>query len=275
MTLTSLGKIAAASLLVLGLLPLQAQAHRLWIKPSATQVDSSEPWITVDAAVSENLFDFDTNAVKLDGLSITGPDGAPVAAENQATGKLRSSFDLKLAKPGTYKIALVAESMMATYKQDGETRRWRGTPETYAKEVPANADDLHTSRMQTRLETFVTADKPSTVAAFKPSGAGLELMPLTHPNDMQVGKPAAFRFLLDGKPASNLVLSIVPGGVRYRGVLKEIRATTDAKGEFSVAWPEAGMYWIGTNWPARGATPEGQMPPLRLSYSATLEVLPE
>lgn len=267
--------LALAAAVSLALLSSQAEAHRLWIKPSATQVDTSEPWITVDAAVSENLFDPDTNAIKLDGLSVTGPDGAAVTAENQATGRLRSSFDLKLAKPGTYKIALASETVMASYKQNGETRRWRGTAEAFAKEVPANAEDLHVSRMLSRLESFVTADKPSDLNMFKTSGVGLELVPLTHPNAMQVGQKANFRLLQDGKPAANLALSVVPGGVRYRGVLKEIRANTDAKGEFSITWPEAGMYWVGANWPARGATPEGQMPPVRLSYSATLEVLPE
>ncbi|MEN9985494.1 MAG: hypothetical protein RI925_996, partial [Pseudomonadota bacterium] len=47
-----------------------AQAHRPWLLPSASEVDGKEPWVTVDAAVSENLFDVDGNALKLDGLTI-------------------------------------------------------------------------------------------------------------------------------------------------------------------------------------------------------------
>ena len=48
-----------------------AQAHRPWLLPSASEVDGKAPWVTVDAAVSENLFDVDGNALKLDGLTIS------------------------------------------------------------------------------------------------------------------------------------------------------------------------------------------------------------
>ena len=70
----------------------------------------------------------------------------------------------------------------------------------------------------------------------------------------------------------------MPGGVRYRGVLKEIRVTTDAKGEFSVTWPEAGMYWINASYPPRVQAAPGTQttPPVRrVSYGGTLEVLPQ
>ncbi len=265
--------VALLALTALSSLP--AQAHRSWLLPSSTQVESKDPWVTVDAAVSENLFDFDTTALKLDGLRIVGPDGAPVAAENLATGRLRNTFDLKLAKPGTYQIGVVSESVSATYQQHGETQRWRGTVEAFAKEVPANAENLSSTRMHNRVETFVSAGKPNDVV-FKPSGVGLELLPLagTHPSELQAGQKASFRFLLDGQPLAGLVLSVVPGGVRYRGVLNEVRVTTDARGEFSMTWPEAGMYWIGASYPPRVASTETQ-PTRRVSYSGTLEVLPQ
>ena len=52
--------VLAMSLLVV--LP-QAQAHRQWLLPSSTQIDTKEPWVTIDGAVSEQLFDLDTNAL--------------------------------------------------------------------------------------------------------------------------------------------------------------------------------------------------------------------
>src|SRR5690348_2218853 len=106
-----MNKKSLAALLLAGLLPFSAQAHRTWLLPSSTVVEGKDAWVTVDAAVSENLFDFGTNALKLDDLVVLGPDGARVAPENAFTGKLRSSFDLKLAKPGTYKASIVSESL--------------------------------------------------------------------------------------------------------------------------------------------------------------------
>ena len=258
-------------------LSFNSYAHRTWLLPSATFVDTKEPWVTIDAAVSENLFDFDTNAMKLDGLIVTAPDGSHIKPDNQFTGRLRSSFDLKLAKPGTYKVSVVTEGVMASYKLNGEQKRWRGTEEAFAKEIPAGAQEVKATRLHNRQETFVTAVKPDN-AVFKSSGVGLELEPITHPNDLRTGEKARLRFLLDGKPAANLAFSLIPGGVRYRGVLNEIRLTTDENGAASIDLPEAGMYWVNATYPPNVQAPAGsppQQPARRVSYAATLEVLPQ
>ncbi|WP_426318831.1 DUF4198 domain-containing protein [Pseudoduganella sp. R-43] len=257
-----------------------AQAHKPWLLPSSSLVDSKEPWVTVDAAISEGLFDIDHQPLKLDGISITGPDGAKVEMLNALTGRLRSTFDVKMAKPGTYKIALVSQSVMASWKVNGEMKRWRGSEAELAANVPANAEELNVSRTASRLETFVSANKTDE-AVFKPSGVGLELVPVTHPNDMRAGEQATWRFLLDGRPAANQAFSLIPGGVRYRGTLGEIRMATDAKGEISFKIPEAGMYLVSSSWPAAAAPQAGQqpgprqMPPRRVTYAATVEVLPQ
>jgi uncharacterized GH25 family protein len=263
--------------LALATLALQAQAHRPWMVPSSSLVDARDPWVTVDAAISEGLFDIDHQPLKLDALVITGPDGARVQPENAVTGRLRSVFDVKLAKPGTYKAAIVTPSVMASYTLNGEMKRWRGSEEAFAKEIPAGAQDVKATRQLSRLETFFSATTTSE-AVFKPSGVGLEFVPLTHPNDLRAGEKATWRFLIDGKPAANQAFSLVAGGVRYRGVLGEIRQSTDANGDISFVLPAPGMYYLSSNWPAAAPAVAGQAAPAparRLSYSATLEVLPQ
>lgn len=259
-------------------LALNAEAHRPWLLPSSSTVDAKDAWVTVDAAISEGLFDIDHQPLKLDGVVAYGPDGAKVALENASTGKLRSTFDLHMTRPGTYKIALVTQNVMASYKDaSGEIKRFRGSEDALAKEVPANAADLKISRSYGRLETFVSAGTPDN-AAFKPTGVGLELVPVTHPNDMRAGEQATWRFLLDGKPAANQAFSLIPGGVRYRGTLGEIRHSTDAKGEATFEIPAAGMYMVSSSWPAAAPAAAGQppqMPARRVTYAATVEVLPQ
>ena len=259
-------------------LALNAEAHRPWLLPSSSMVDAKDAWVTVDAAISEGLFDIDHQPLKLDGVVAYGPDGAKVALENASTGKLRSTFDLHMTRPGTYKIALVTQNVMASYKDaSGEIKRFRGSEDALAKEVPANAADLKISRSYGRLETFVSAGTPDN-AAFKPTGVGLELVPVTHPNDMRAGEQATWRFLLDGKPAANQAFSLIPGGVRYRGTLGEIRHSTDAKGEATFEIPAAGMYMVSSSWPAAAPAAAGQppqMPARRVTYAATVEVLPQ
>ncbi|MDB6060486.1 MAG: hypothetical protein JWM78_589 [Verrucomicrobiaceae bacterium] len=274
------------ALALVSLLPAAAHAHRPWLLPSSSNVEGKEPWVTIDAALSENLFDVDTVGLKLDGLVVTGPDGAAVTPDATFAGHQRSVIDLKLAKPGTYKIALTGESVIASYKLNGEQKRFRGTVEAFANEVPANAEDLQKSVTYSRNETFVTTGQPNTTV-LKPTNIGLELLPITHPTELRAGEKASFRFLIDGKPAAKLGVSLIPGGVRYRGVLNEIRLVTDDKGEVSLTWEAAGMYWVTASWPERAPAGEGQgpnagqgqppapQPARRLAYSATLEVLPQ
>lgn len=262
------------------LLPGAAQAHRTWLVPSATVVSGREAAVTVDGAVSEDLFEYDTNALVLDKLSIVAPDGSLVAPENLATARRRSSFDVKLAQPGTYRIVNFSESVLANYKLGGESKRWRGTAEAMAKEIPADATELQVTRMQNRVETWVSNDGKGEKAgektadkAFAPQGTGLEFVPLTAPTDLSAGDSSSFRVLLDGKPAANLDVTILRGGNRYRYKLGEIALKTDAQGQFSVKWPEAGRYWIGVNHSVRAA--EGTPPTRRVNASATVEVLPQ
>jgi uncharacterized GH25 family protein len=258
-------------------LALNAYAHKPWLLPSSSLVDAKEPWVTVDAAISEGLFDIDHQPLKLDAVVVTGPDGAKVDLQNASTGRLRSTFDVKMSKPGTYKIALVQQNVMGSYMLNGEMKRFRGTEETLAKDLPADAQEVKLTRTASRLETFVSAYSTDT-AVFKPTGVGLELVPVTHPNDLRAGERATWRFLLDGKPAANQAFSLIPGGVKYRGTLGEIRQTTDAKGEITFTLPEANMYLVSASWPAAAAPAPGQppqMPPRRATYAATVEVLPQ
>lgn len=274
--------LAAATTLAL---PLAAHAHRAWLLPSGTVYSGQQPWVSVDAAISNDIFYYEHNAAGLDNLIVIGPNGQPVQAENQAKGRYRSMFDVKLEQQGTYRIALVNDGMIASFKVGNETKRLRGSAESLAKEIPADATDLRVSQNNSRVETFVTRGKPST-DALKPTGKGIELVAVTHPNDLVEGDTATFRFLDNGKPAAGYSATVILGGLRYRSELGEIRMDTDANGEIKVKWPAAGMYWVNVA-PPRAPRVEGAPPappsgpagtlaePVRRSnYSLTLEVLP-
>lgn len=266
--------LAALTLAAMAAMTSTAHAHRAWMLPSSTVVEGKDPWVTVDAAISEKLFDIDYLPLKLDALVITGPDGKIVAPANVQTGRLRSTFDIKLDQPGTYKASIVTHGVIASYRLNGEMKRWRGAEDGFAAAIPAAAQDVKATRTSNRLETFVSSgDLIDTV--FTPSGVDLEWVPLTHPNDLRAGEKARWRFLFDGKPAANQAFSLVPGGVRYRGVLGEIRHSTDANGEISFTLPEAGMYFLSSSWTSAESTDAGQAMARRIGYAATVEVLPQ
>jgi hypothetical protein len=252
-----------------------AQAHRPWMIPNTSVIESDrgDAWATIDAAISESLFEDDFMPQKLDGLTVTDPDGATAPAPSASVGKHRATVDIRLPKDGTYRITLATVSVMGTYRLNGEMKRFRATEQTAKDEIPAAATDVRSMTMVQRQDTFVTLNKP-TAGALTPTGMGLELVALTNPTELRAGEKAKFRFQLDGKPLANFPFSLIPGGVKYRGTLNEVRLTTDANGDANITLPAPNMYWLSASYPANA--PHGMDGPAkRYSYSATFEILPE
>jgi uncharacterized GH25 family protein len=249
--------------------PGVSSAARAWILPSQTIVANSGGWVAFDAASADDLFSVNQGALTLEQLVITTPDGAAIEPQNPAKGRSRSIFDLELRKTGTYRVALAGDTVMARWEEDGKPKRWRGTPAEMATGIPANAAKLEVEQMQRRVETYVTVGAPSEVKAV---GVGLELVPLTHPNDLYTGESARFKFMLDGKAAKDLDIEIVAGGTRYRDAPNEMRLKTDKDGVITVTWPLAGMYWVDASVKDENATVPN-VKKRHATYNATFEVL--
>ena len=255
-----------------------ADAHRRWLLPSVTQLAGDRGLVSVDAAISNGLFTFDHHAAPLDDLIVTGPDGQPVSPSIIGSGAYRSVFDVPLQRQGTYRIALASDGMMGSYLLNGERKRWRGTAQAARTAIPAGASEVKLTPMAARTETFVTLGAPTPLAAVN---LGLEMVPVTHPNDLVVGEPARVRFLLDGKPAAGLEVEFVKGNTRYRDNDGIATLKADADGVVTLTADEPGMYFVeasqggapgnGQGAPA-GAGPE--VGPRRTSYSAVLEFMP-
>ena len=258
--------VAIASLTV----PFGAAAHKTWLRPSQTVLAGTDPWITVDAAVSNDLFYFNHVPLRLDNLVITAPDGSKVEPQNVATGKYRNVFDVQLAQQGTYRIAVVNSGLFGSWEENGKPKRWRGNPAEFAAAVPANAADLKVMQSLGRIETFVTNGDPNDVA-IKPVGQGLEVVVEGHPNDLITGEKTTFQLLLDGQPAAGVDVEIVRGATRYRNSQDEIKVKTDAQGKFSADFAEPGMYWLNASVRTEG---QGETLGSSASYVAAMEVLP-
>jgi len=275
MTRFSVRLLTAAALLAL---PASVSAHRQWMVPNATVFSGTTSWVTVDAAASNDLFFADHQPMRLDGVKVWAPDGTEGKIENASTGRYRSTFDVRLDKPGTWKIGTQAAMVMGSFKVNGEERRVGGrpggparTPPVSVADIPADATDVKLTEIVSRNEIYVTADGPST-GIFKLTGKGIEFEPVTHPDELVVGEAASFRFLVDGKPASGLKVTVVPGGKRYRNDDGAREFVTTADGVAKIDWPAAGMYWINASL-TDDKPSEPRATQRRLSYVTTVEVL--
>lgn len=263
----SLALIAALAALAL---PMSAQAHRAWLAPTATVLSGTDAWVGFDAGMSNGVFIPDHAAMNLAGLVITAPDGSAASPENMMRGRYRSTFDLHLTQAGTWKIANVMSGVTATYKENGEDKRWRGQAAEYPAAIPAGATDVVATRTSNRIETFVTLGAPTETVFTNPAD-GLVLIPVTHPNDLVAGEAATFKLSIDGVPASGVEVTVARGGTRYRDNPEEMTVTTGSDGAFTVTWPEPGMYWLNASvrTPAQGETIAANA-----QYVAVVEVLP-
>lgn len=269
-------KPAVLAALVVG--SVSTQAHRAWILPDVTVLSGNNPTVTFDAAVSNGIFNFDHVPVRPDTLTITAPNGAEVKPENVHVGRFRGVFDVKLEQEGTYRVFSASHGLRATWVDaEGKRQMWPARGQTYSKEgfdkaVPKKAKDLVITQASRRVETFVTNKAPSD-NALKVTNQGLELQPITHPNDLFAGEPAKFRFLIDGKAAEGVEVTLVREGSRYRNSQEEIVLKTDKKGEINVEWNGAGRYFVEAEYQDNKAKKPATV---RAGvYVAVLEVLPD
>ena len=280
--------LVAAALLAI---PAVVSAHRMWLLPSGTVFSGTDSWVTVDSAISNDLFYPDHFPGRIEQVKVWQPDGTPGRLQNGATGRYRSVFDVQLDKPGTWKIGTEMSGVMGSFKVDGVEKRVGGrggmggqpgrpgagasggppqAPLTVA-DIPVNATDVQLTEASSLNEVFVTAGEPTTTV-LRPTGKGLEFAPITHPDELVAGEIARFRFLIDGKPAANLKVTVVPGGKRYRDAEGARELTTGADGVLSVDWPAAGMYWLNaTLTDAHATAPRAAQ--RRMGYAAIVEVM--
>jgi uncharacterized GH25 family protein len=248
-----------------------AHAHRAWFVPSSTVVSGDNAWVTIDGAISNNLFFPDHRPMQIASISVTAPDGKAVQIANASVGQYRTTFDIKLEQKGTYRIAQANSGFNASYKEGNETKRWRGTLAEFTAQGIDKKPGVELTANSRRVETFVTNGAPTEIKA---TGKGLELVAgQTHPNDLYSGEEATFKMLDNGKPAANVEVTLIQGGDRYREQAGEVKLKTAADGSLKVKFANPGMYWLEAE--SRGtATMEGKQVKSQSTYVAVLEVLP-
>jgi len=255
-----------------------AHAHNMWLLPSDTSKGGKGGWVTFDLALSTELFTFDSSAPKMGAIQVIAPDASSSEVPNVFEGKLRTSFDVEIKQPGTYKVFVTSSGLNARWETaDGKRGFWpprgaKADPAEFATAVPKDAKNLEVTQASRRVETFVTLGAP-TKASLKPTNQGLELVPVTHPNDLAASESSEFVFLMDGKPAVGVKIEVIEGGSRYRLSPDEQVYETDKNGHVKIQWKKTGMYWLGANYKDNKATKPATV--RSGSYAATFEVLAE
>jgi uncharacterized GH25 family protein len=259
-------------------LSINVQAHKRWILPSLFNV-SEEQWVVVDATVSNNIF-FADKPWPLTGITVTTPDGKTAQIENQIEGHRRSSFDFLLNMPGTYKITSGGDVFFAQYTMPSTstgkatTENTRGFDFTQLKaRLPENAKDITFAKSISRLESYVTLGAP-TLQVFNPEKTGIELVPVTHPNDLYHQEKAKFQFLVNGEKVAGIKVMMVWEGTRHRNDEAAVTLMTDKNGEVSIDLNQTGRFLLEVSHQI-DLKDDDTFSKLFMSYFGTFEVLPQ
>lgn len=272
---TRVTQATLASALMLAM-TLPAHAHRAWIVPQTTVVAGDSPMITLDAAISNDIFVSDYRAFNAAGLSAYDAEGNDLALENVHSGRFRTTFDLTLAAPGTYRVASASAGLSARWTNpDGSRGMFPGRGQSFndaelEQAIPADADNLQISQVSRRIETFMTNGQPD-FDVIEPTAQGLEMRYLTHPNDLYTQEDLVFQLLIDGEPAAGATVTLLRDGMKYRDQQDAIEVTTNTEGEMRFNLEQAGKYWLEARYQDEQA--KAPATSRQGSYVVTLEVL--
>lgn len=226
--------IAAAGALLLTA-PGVALAHMPYLLPGQFDVTSRDH-LTVQASFTEDVFAPDV-VMKSDAWQVRGPDGtAPIA--NVTYLRDLAIFEVATPKPGAYRISSGARLGRKGKMFKDAAGAWEMVAD--GRTAPEGAETAEVQSVTT-AEVFVSKGAPS-ADVLAVSGEGLELRPVTHPNEIFVGAPASFELLFDGKPLAGAKVEVFRSAGLYDGKKALEAQTTDATGRFSVTAPDAGTY---------------------------------
>ncbi|ESQ91274.1 nickel transporter [Asticcacaulis sp. AC460] len=253
------------SLLVLPFVASAALAHSPYLKPNTFNPDAKRPHVTVEASFAEGDLRPDV-AMKSDHFAVVGPDGTVTPLTPAASLKDATFLEVPLGAAGTYRVTsgLRTGRVAKAAVKDGQLH-FQEDPQA-APEPGAVIVDVQSL---TRADVYVSKGKPGMLP---PAGTGVELQPLTAPNDAYAGEAVRFAVLADGKPLSGEHVTIVTDGQNYAAKkLVDLDLVSDAKGEVSFTPATAGLYLIQV----RVRRPASETTWTSSTATVTLEVLPQ
>ena len=209
------------------------------ILPNFFYTNRESPWLGLEHTAGDQRF------VPGHGLGsplwILHPEGWRMGRPSSIfVGQTRTVGEIELREPGTYRIETDSPSQyVAEIEVDGK-RRWVSK----SKDQLPDAKIIQSMHNWFQTTTFVTVKK-YTKRVLKATGAFLEIVPVTHPNKIFVGKPFVVRVLSRGQLVPVQQVQAYPE--MGSGHDATLAAVTNAKGECELTFPSPSRYLLTAN----------------------------
>ena len=207
------------------------------ILPNFFYTNEKSPWLGIEHTSGNQRFSGHGPGTL---LWIIHPKGWVGRPSSIFVGQTRTVGEIQLRDPGTYRIETDRPAQyVAEIEVDGK-KRWVGK----SKDQLPGKKILQSAHRWSQTTTFVTVKK-YTKRVLEATGAFLEIVPVTHPNKIFVGKPFVVRVLSGGQ--------LVPGqevqaySEMDSGYDATLVAVTNADGECKLIFRSPGMYLLTAN----------------------------
>lgn len=243
-------------------------AHTPYLAPSDFAPRPGQA-IALDASFAETFF---VPEVAFDGsrFAVTGPDGRSVPPDTVHVLGTRTVAEHRLPQAGgTYRFSTGPRlgALFRTWERDGRRESSRDP----AVKIPPGATVVSDFQSLTLAETYVSVGAPDR-GALAPRGEGLELVPVTHPNDLYVGETFQFLVQYDGRPLADQKVEITEAVWTSDRAPLTRTLLTDGQGRAAFELDRAGT-WIALTrhrTPAPAGAPTAEY---SNSYTLTFRVL--
>ncbi len=240
-----------------------AFAHTPYLVPN-TFAPRAGGTVTLDASFAETFFVPET-VFDNSRFSVTGPEGYEAVPDVIHALKTRTVVEHTLPQTkGTYRFSTGPRvgAIFRTWELDGKRESSRD-PDAKIPEGATLVDDFQSF---TLAQTYLSIDAPDR-AALKANGKGLELVPVTHPNDLYAGERFEFIVQFDGQPLADHLVEITEAvwGTDRKPTQHALK--TDANGHAVLAPLQAGAWLALVRH--RTKAPEGS-PTSQISNSTSL-----
>ena len=213
--------------------------HQQWILPNFFYTDRESPWLGVEHTWGDRRFISGQGSGTL--LWIIHPEGWRMGRPSSIfVGQTRTVGEIELRDPGTYRIETDHPAQyLAEIEVDGK-KTWVSK----SKDQLSGKKIIQSQHRWSQTTTFVTV-KEHTQGVLEATGALLEIVSVTHPNKIFVGKPFVVRVLSRGQSVSDQKVQVY--SERDSGHDATLAAITNADGECEIIFPSPGMYLLTAN----------------------------
>ncbi|MFA7555642.1 MAG: DUF4198 domain-containing protein [Spongiibacteraceae bacterium] len=269
--LKAVKRIVAIGVVLVGVAtPPVVMAHTPYIVP-ATFEPLRGGIVTLDAAFAEKFF-VPEIAISDAEFYVVNPDGKKSKVDSLYALASRVVLEHKLEQDGTYRFStgLRTGRIFRVYEQDGKRKSLMNTKD----KLPAGAILVEHFQTLTRSDTFVSKGAPNK-KALDAERKGLELVPITHPNELFVGDEFAFAALFNGKPLNKAEVDVYLAKYQFDMGKAQftVRADSSKKdGKLSFIPKQPGVYLLRVRH--RTDAPQGSSVPVySYTYSMVVEVV--